>query len=138
MPPNAVQYAEDVLEVHKVWQQAQERFDQYTSALGDRAKLQSDLRKIRASLSDREAILIQEGRIKYAELSATAFDKVYRTLVHDDSDHRELREHERERQCDLDLVEADISAHEYQLKLFTSRMNELGGLLEFYAAAKRK
>ena len=134
---NPVAYAEQTLGVHKLWEDAQERFEKYEEALLHKANLQTGLRKLRDVQANREMEILQEGKAKYAEISATAFDKIYKTLIHEDSDHRELRENERSCQCDLDIVEAEISAHEYQLKLMNSRLQELGGLLNFYASAKR-
>jgi len=134
---NPVAYAEGHLGVHTLWNHAQERFEKYEAALLRRASLHTELRKIRDVQTDAEMQIMQDGKAKYAEISATAFEKIYKTLVHENQDHQKLRMEERERQCDLDLVEAEISAHEYQLKLMNSRLIELGGLLNFYAAAKR-
>lgn len=104
--PAAVTYAEDELSVHRVWVDVCEVLDHLANLHDQEAQLQN-------------MITSYKDQIATAELSSTisglniALDGVVQK-------HR--------------VVTSEIRALEFKARAYTARMNELGGLLLFYAA----
>lgn len=136
MAGSPITYAEETLGVHEVWKETEFRLSEHQKLTNRRAHYLSDLRANRAHQSDREAVIATEATGKYSDLSDTARTKVIKSLVHDDTEHASLRQAERDLQADLDQCDGDLSHHEKGIAALSARMVELGGLLQFYAAAK--
>lgn len=135
---NPIQYAEDTLGVHAVWTETQARLETHKQLTDERASLLGELRVNRTFQADREAVIVAEVVGEYSELSDTARNRIVKTKVHDDAEHRRLRSEERALQSRLDLVDGSLTHHERGIGALSSRMVELGGLLNFYAAAKNQ
>lgn len=137
MPANAVTYAEDELQVHTVWEQAQSRMQDLHQALKASAEIVTAIRDTKDKLADREREIVTTTRGAFHELSETAWSKKLKELVHDDPTSKDLRDLLRGHEAAHDEAEADVKYHTQGVQLYQARMIELGGLLNFYAATKR-
>lgn len=131
---NPVVYAEHTLKVHAVYEKALEELDRYEVARGALVSAQSALRFAREELADHEADFTVICRGENPKLSATAFDRMLKVSLQQDSKHRDLRRHIAELQEEVDSAELDVKTLDRRLEVAVSRMNELAGLLTFYAA----
>lgn len=132
----SITYAEGTLGVHDVYQEAK-------AALADLRHAQTALvehlnskRIVAEQLADREYELVSEERAKYHEMSATAFEPHMRKVKHEDPEMKRLRGDLSKIQYEIDTTEAAVREHEFTCKVKQARMEELGGLLNFYAAVK--
>ena len=137
MAADPVAYAEKTLGVHEPWEEAQLRVTQHDQALEVFNSCKAHLRDIHERMADREQQVLADGRAKYQELSATAFGPVAKGLLQNDPELKELRAEERSLQFQQDEAEASVKHHALGLQVLAARMTALGGLLNFYAAAKQ-
>lgn len=133
---NPVTYAEETLDVHGVYEAAKQALNSLTQAAESRARLLASVRVVRSRMVDREFEIATEAAGTYSELSETARAKVVKGLIHDDPKHRTLRQQEHGYQDELEAEDAAIAIQERAIKVYSARMEELGGLLRFYAIRK--
>lgn len=131
---NPVVYAEKSLNVHGVFEDATASLIAHGELVDQAGVLRQQIRNVAAQLEDREALIASELRAKYHEMSENALGPVVKRAVHDDAEHTVLRQEERDLRNTLDSVDAQLGHEEKVLGVLTARMNELGGLLTFYAA----
>lgn len=134
--PNAVQYAENTLGVHTPWSEAQTRLashDSYTTAEVGAAAL---IRLLKDQIADYEAEVVSQWRADEPSLSATAFKQYVKDRLGVDTNWRKLRDDLTAHEVARDAAEAGRRHEEQGLRVLSARMEELAGLLHFYAAAK--
>jgi hypothetical protein len=131
-----VDYAEITLGVHDVYAEAVKTQSVLTGAQSRVVAATRERRHTEELLAETEQEVIAELRAKYADVSDTAFQRLAKQELVKDKRMRDLRDKHREAQAGADLAEAEQRAAEFQLRLLTARMNEIGGLLFFYGAAK--
>ena len=137
--PNPVLYAEQELGVHDVWNQAQQRLAQHAAAVAEKASLTTSIRRLKVRMADREAELTSDLIGLHADLkTATERTKAVKDGIQKDSQMRDLRAELDDLESTRDMITADISSHEQGCHVMAARMVELGGLLQFYAAARTK
>ena len=136
MSSSSVNYAENVLGVHNPWSESLRRLESHRVA-GERiASIKTEIRNTKASVDDRRLSLISEAPAKYPDLSITARKDQLRIDFAHDAHLIHLEQEVRRLEGELDSAEAERRHHELGLHILTARMNELGGLLNFYAEAK--
>lgn len=132
----AVAYAEGSLNVHAVYTEAQESLE----ALGKHQRTATDLtdtkRRLMVALDDREMELVSTERAANPDMSQAAFDRHIKLVLAADSEMVDYRSQVLDLQFKLDEANASVAHTEAHIKILTARMNELGGLLTFYAATK--
>lgn len=133
---NAIQYAEDTLGVHAVYERCQSLRDSLTIKVGELAGLRHKKRESEAMLSDLEFELISEQAAIHSDLSQTAFNAHMKMFLSKDTTMRELRKVIREKQAHIDEVEGIKSVLEADIRIESSRMTELGGYFQYLAAVK--
>lgn len=133
----AVVYAEGSLNVHAVYTEAQESLE----ALGKHQRTATDLtdtkRRLMVALDDREMELVSAERAANPDMSQAAFDRHIKLVLQADSEMVDYRTQVLDLQFKLDEANASVVHTEAQIRILTSRMKELGGLLQFYAATKK-
>jgi hypothetical protein len=134
---NAVTYAEDTLGVHVVWEEAQQRIEAHGLATEGALRAKRDIRDIEERITDREAEITSDERGANPDMKITAFKEHLKVAFANDSVHQALVAELANSQNVRDGHDADMRHHELGIRALTARMTELGGLLEFYAAAKR-
>ena len=133
---NAVTYAESVLGVHVVHDEALQEYDGFVNAQRRLEQTNSVIRSVKDEIEDREAEVIAAEGPATAGLSATAAKAHMKSAIDADPQCRDLRSRLHELEADRALHERDIAIHRMGVELRVARMLELGGLLQFYAAAK--
>jgi uncharacterized protein YhaN len=134
----ALNYAEDFLGVHKVYQEAisaRQKLDKTLDALvGARYRK----RELESSLVDREMELISEQRGIHPEFSATAMDAHMKRIKNADDDYREIREQISATTSTIDSLESNKTVDEVDIKIAVARLQELGGYFEYLAVIKQQ
>ena len=138
MAGNPVRYAEDTLGVHTVFDATKTVLDGRTSHQRTLVSLLARKRELAERYLQAEALLISSERGANPELSQAAFDRHFKTTAALDDDLRDLRDQQHAVQHEIDVIEADLKAYEASLRMNVARMEELGGLLHFFAAAKQQ
>jgi hypothetical protein len=131
-----VDYAEDVLGVHAVATEADDVHAALASHLAVHATAASTIRSLNDRIDAREFELAGEIRSEHPDISQTALERAIKDARQSDDVMRGLRRELRDVQSEQDLAQADIERNKYRLRVLSARMNELGGLLAFYGAAK--
>lgn len=135
-PKNPVQYAEQTLGVHTVYDQASALLAEVDGARADVVRTAHELRRLREQLADREADLVTDERVSNPDMSATAFEKHLPVAKQRDPELKKLRAQLIATQYDHDGFEAVVKVLDRKLDVAGARMAELGGLLQFFAAVK--
>lgn len=129
-------YAEHVLGVHTVYDEAKAATADLKKAHKAVVEWAGQKRDLVESINDRTAVLTGELRAKYNDLSATAFKPVLDNALQLDEDLKRLRRELATAQKEHDRAEAAVREVEHTIRVKAARMDELGGLLHFYAATK--
>jgi hypothetical protein len=136
---NPVEYAEKVLDVHGPWTQAQERLTHYEKAVDVAAEARTGIRRLKQQIADRRTEILTEAPLtvpNYMDLNTTQKRDAIKILVSGDAVCNQLEDEMDDVQSALEQAQAEIKYHEQGLFVFTARMTELGGLLNFYAEVK--
>lgn len=133
----SVTYAEVELGVHKVYESAQLFRDQLENALSEITALRDRKRNLDSALVDREMMLLIDVRGKHPDVSEAAVERMMKQAKNDDDEHREIREQINAVLRKIDDAEAMKVVAEVDIKIAVSRLQELGGYLEYLAAVKQ-
>lgn len=134
--PSPVDYAEQVLGVHKVYEDALAAHKEYDSVVSDLDSCKDKRRVLDAELEAREVDKLIETRTVHPDWSKTAVNDHQKEARHNDPELRRLKGELNGLNSEIAGLEADAKVQEFLLSVFTSRMNELGGYFTFLAACK--
>ncbi len=137
MAKNPVDYAEEVLGVHQVWDEANTRLAAHEEAKNTFLTSLSGIRYLEEQIAVREAAIVTEQRGEHPDMKIMEFKQHVATLLASDPDAMQHATDLREEKDTKERAEQDMRHHELGLRALTARMTELAGLLEFYAAAKQ-
>lgn len=131
-----ISYAEESLGVHRVFEEGERRYELHAEASDALDRTSDEIRSVRAEIEASEIELVSDLRAQQNDMSKTAFGEFLKERLKEDADLRVLRT----RLAHLEGVRAEyerqVKHHQLGVHLATARMEELGGLLEFYAACK--
>jgi len=136
MSNKAVRYAEDILEVHEVFDKASSVLEDMDRLRANITKLVSEKRELADKILDREAVLTIEERGNNPQMSATAFESHIKTARRNDAQLMIYRHQQREVQGGLDESDSSLAHLKEVLETLRARMVELNGYLVYLAAAK--
>lgn len=131
---NPIAYAEGVLGVHAVHDEAKAALAELSAAKSHLRKTAHAVRAKQEELASHEAELTITARAENAEMSETAFQRHLRLLLLSDADCSRLRTEISELQAAQEAAKADLALAGRFIDIAVARMNELQGLLVFYAA----
>lgn len=132
----AVNYAEQMLHVHEVYDEAKAALEGLRHAQRAVIDLAAERRQLNETMTDVEMVLAGETRAANPDLSQAAFERMMKEVLHADGDLKRLRARSMELQSKHEEAEAAVREHEFILRVKAARMEELGGLLAFYGASK--
>ena len=133
---NPVKYAEDTLAVHVVWAEANTRLAAHEASKVAYLSALSGIRYTEQQIAAREGEIVAEQRGDHPDMKIMEFKQHVATVMSADEKAVELNTAMAEEKDARDAAKADMQHHELGLGAITARMNELAGLLHFYAAAK--
>lgn len=133
---NPVSYAERTLGVHEVYDEAIAAHTALSKALTDYADQAAAIRGMHDAAEQREYTLALELREQFPDMSNAALDRAIKDMRRSDEDLKAIRANLFEAQSLQEQAHAEIEKNKYRLRVLSARLNELGGLLAFYAAAK--
>lgn len=133
---SAVDYAEEDLDVHGVWDEAVARLAQHEDAKNLYVTTLAQIRMIKSKVQSLTMDITSDERGKFPDMKPTPFRDHVRTVVEDHPELSALRSDMAEAESARDQAKADLDHHALGLGAITARMNELAGLLTFYSAAK--
>jgi len=132
----ALQYAENNLGVHEVWQEAKTLLGQMEQAVSQVDKARSEKRRLEDRILDEEARLLIEERSKHPDQSEAAFKSQYSARKRIDPQLLQLRADLNDVSDKLDTFQSQVEVLKYDLRIKTARLDELGGYLQYLAAIK--
>jgi len=133
---NAVQYAEQELGVHKVYEEANAFLADLDMQMTALDAVLDTRRTLDEKISDYEMDLAIEERGKHADHSEAAFARHLKEVLHKDQTLRDLKQERNTAASKASGLELDIEHTKYKIKVRVARMEELNGLLQFYGVAK--
>lgn len=136
MSNKALQYAENNLGVHVVWEDVQSYLADLDSLLADLDKAQDRKRQLNEDYADREVELVNEQRGVHPNMSDTRFKSEFKGWERSDSALRLLRVELNKIQSEIQGLEYDLEILKLRIRASTARMEELGGYLNYLAAVK--
>ena len=132
MSKNPVAYAENVLGVHAVHDEARDLAALLEHLYADMNGFAHQVRLAREELADREALVSIETRADHSQASATEFARIVKIAIQQDEECRSIRARILKSQQEHDRAESAASLAERRLKTAQARMIELGGVAAFY------
>jgi len=136
MSAKALAYAEQELGVHRDYQVATEQLESLDATLADLDKAQDRRRKLEEDYADREVELISEMRGIHPNMSDTRFKSEFKGWERTDQALRELRVELFKVRSEIQGLELDAEMARLRIKVSCSRMEELGGYLNYLAVVK--
>lgn len=133
----AVRYAERELGVHLVHHEAHAARKCLEEDLADLNELRRHKRQLENELTDREMGVVEEQRTKHPDMSQAAMERRLKVLIWTDEQARKIRSDLEQVQYHIDLRESSIRLSEATIKIAASRLQELGGYLNYLAAIKQ-
>lgn len=134
---SAVEYAEKQLDVHGPWIEAQRRLDLHSQASENVRLAKDEIRALKQSLSDRQFEVTTEAPSTPGYPNAVQARKDFiKLMIAGDPTCNRIEREINHLQSVLDDYQSEVRHHDLGLSVLTARMNELSGLLSFYAAAK--
>lgn len=135
---NPVQYAEQVLDVHGPWVEAQDRLKLHAEASESVDQFKREMRARKRLIDDRKLELASAAPLMpgWPDKGVTAQRDFIKQVVADDDKLRELEASVAECQSAIEEAQSQVRHHELGIGFLTARLTELGGLLHFYAEAK--
>ena len=133
---NPVTYAEETLGVHKIYDEALAIQSELDTLMTDLDKVHDKRRDTELRLTDREMEIFFDERSTHTEMSATALDQHVKLVRHKDEDHQLLRSQLNALRGEVGGLEIDVDFAKARLRTVQVRMEQLGGYLNFLAAAK--
>lgn len=132
----ALDYAENRLGVHTVYEEAQESLAKLDETLTQLDSAIDKRRTLDDRIADREMDLLIEERGKHPDHSEAAFARHLKEVQHKDTTLRQLKADRNAAAGEVSGLELDVKFIENRLKVETGRLNELGGYFQFLAAVK--
>lgn len=126
------------LGVHEVYTGAQEAQKALESTLDGLRQVRANKRVLEAEIAFREAEVTQDTWAANSDAAVTKLDKMVKVAIQTDGYLKDLRKKLNEILAEIDLLEADKDVNEVDIKIACSRMNELGGYLNFISALMEK
>lgn len=132
-----MRYAEETLDVHGPWQEAQRRLDSHASASERVTQNKAQIRGLKQTIEDRRRDIAAEAPSAAGYPSGVQARRDFvKLLVESDGAVSAAEDMIAVCQSVLEDAQAELRHHELGLSVLTARMTELGGLLHFYAEAK--
>lgn len=132
----ALEYAEDRLGVHKVFEEAQVLAARLAELRESVVTMRADKARAEDAYQTAEYAFVSDQRAQLFEMSQTAFDKAIKAAVHNEPSLRALRADLAQRSTNLEMQEAAVSRARVDIEIATARMAELGGYFAYLAALK--
>jgi len=134
----ALDYAENQLGVTRVYEEAIDKRNELDDLMTDLGNARDKKRSLEAKIQDREFEIMGDERSKHPEMSAAAMDKHLKLAYHGDESLQQLREEHIAVVNELDGLDLDRTMLDVDIRIAVSRLNELGGYLNFLAAIKNQ
>jgi chromosome segregation ATPase len=132
----ALEYAEDTLGVHKIYEDAQTARKDLDECLTKLSEARDKKRDLEFRIADHEQEVAADEWGKHPDMAQTRMDKHLKNALWRNDDWRELREQLSKVTGDVEGLEYDRAVAEADLRIAVSRMQELGGYLQYLAAVK--
>lgn len=132
----AAAYARDTLGVDKVYDAANAGHNALADALGRLTEAARERRRVDAEILDNEIEIASIERGKHTDLSQAAFERHLKEVLHNAVQLVELRQERAELHAQYEQADADAEIARSRVRIECARMEELGGLLDFYAWTK--
>lgn len=137
MSAKALDYAENVLGVHKNYEIASGQLESLDEVLSDLDKAQDRRRQLEEQYADREVELISDMRGTHPNMSDTRFKSEFKGWEREDDKLRAIRIELNKVRSELDGLNIDAEMCRLRIRVSCSRMEELGGYLHYLAAVKQ-
>jgi hypothetical protein len=132
----ALQYAEDTLGVHQVYEATIQNLKDLDTLLADLDKAHDRKRELNEQFADREVELIEEMRTVHVSYSDTRFNAEMKSWKRQDSKLMMVNAEINKVLSEIQGLEYDADLLKLRIRTGTSRMEELGGYLHYLAAVK--
>lgn len=132
----ALDYAEEELGVHAVYEQAKADLKLLNEQRVEMANLRHNKAACEAEISYRELEIRSDELAKHSEMSVAAMERHLKDKFHGDPSLASLRADLAAFNQDIGMKQTIIDTLADSLKISTARMTELGGYLQYLAVIK--
>lgn len=132
----ALNYAENQLLVHKVYDDSISARNQLGQKQNELHSLRGRKRELETLKSDIEMEVMEELRRVQPDVSVAAFDRQLKVEYSNEARIREIRDDLISLQGEIDFIEYEIDLIKVDIHIATARLIELGGYLQFMSVIK--
>jgi len=132
----AIDYAEDVLNVHHAYRNAQAALEALHESLNHLNRLKARRTSLNERFADRRASLVSEERGKHPDQGVTRFDEHIKTQERKDEELTGIRLELQDVGAEITRIEYDVDMQKATIRVLSARMEELGGYLNYLASVK--
>lgn len=136
MANKSLSYAENILNVHGVYEDANRLLNELDKIYGELDKAQDSRRQLVEEIADREMEILSDEWGKHSDMSAARMDQHIKVAKREDAALKAFREKLNERLAEIQGLEFDLDLTKSKLKVQTARLEQLGGYLHYLAAVK--
>lgn len=136
MSSKALDYAENVLGVHREHEIASKQLEALDELFAELDKAQDRKRELNEQIADREVELIGEKRGSHPSMSSTEFKTRLREWEREDGQLSMFRIELNKILSEIQGMEYDAEITKLRIRTACSRMEELGGYLNYLAVVK--
>jgi len=132
----ALDYAEHILGLHTVYNEAENLGAQLDTRLTELDQAQDAKRDLELRITDREMEIFFNERSQHTDKSATALDQHVKLERHRDPELTTLRMKLNGAKSDVSGLEYDVDSIKHRLRTAQARMEQMGGFFNYLAAVK--
>lgn len=132
----ALAYAEDKLGVNSTYETVLEKRNELDAALSELSSKRDEKRALEARLSDVETEVSIQERVKHTDMSEARMTQHLKQTLFLTPEVRELKSKLLALHGDIEGIEYDVRILEFDIKIGVSRLQELGGYLQYLASVK--
>ena len=136
MPHPAIDYAETVVGVHTVWQEAQQCQERLDTATNTAVGAQAKRRFLDEQIENREMDLLIEERGKHPDHTEAAFTRHLKVVQHSDEELKRLKAERSAVAMAAIGADSAVDHERAVLRMLSARMEQQGGYFAYLAACK--
>lgn len=134
--PKAIGYAEDVLGVHTTYAEARSVIAQLREAYEELTLAKAERRTLVLSAQEYETEVVEEVYRTSSDASVSAIERSIKRVIANDDFLIRNREEQSSMTSRVDAAEHRVRVLTAESQVLAARINEIGGYLNFLAAAK--
>lgn len=132
---DGIKYAEEILDVHGVFETAKAEHRLYAEAVEAAAQARQRVKMCKDDAYDRELAIASEQASEKPKMSVGGWRDHIKELLGNDPAYQEITRDLRDAEAERDACDAEALAYKQNVNIHLARMEVIASLLRFYTAS---